>query len=51
MSQLFQENLGLKKERQDLLERVANLETRLSQLLSVHSTQQVKYMYIVIYFI
>jgi hypothetical protein len=37
---LFQENLSLKEERQELLERIASLENRLSQLISLHSTQQ-----------
>ena len=41
-SHLFQENLFLKKERQQLLERVASLEGRLSQLITLHSTEQVR---------
>ena len=42
VSRLFQENLFLKKERQQLLERVASLEGRLSQLITLHSTEQVR---------
>lgn len=42
VSRLFQENLFLKKERQQLLERVASLEGRLSQLITLHSIEQVR---------
>lgn len=42
VSHLFQENLFLKKERQQLLERVASLEGRLSQLITLHATEQVR---------